>query len=752
MAVTVTITVKPVNDAPLAVADSYRVDEDQLLAIDAAFGLLANDVDVDDDVLSAILVSDVSDGTLSLESDGSFSYQPDENFVGGDSFTYLASDTVAESNEVTVAIVVDPVNDAPVARDDAYNVDNGATLIIDAAGGVLANDSDVDDDALVAQLDAAPANGTLTLSDDGSFTYTPDAGFSGTDSFTYRAGDSTATSNIATVSIDVAELVNEPFGPVKPGAFDDPNLLGIRTDLVPGAPPLTAEHVSTAFNYDGFSSPPTYGPHHGFLLDAQNNSITPRPTGVYSSEQPDEDLIHNLEHGHVWISYNPDLLGSADLTALKRLVEDGGGDTGVILTPRARNTSAIALASWAHLLTLDSFDATQIRDFVETNRGHADEGFIPSGQKGTSNESENLDDGLPHTPSSPTDPFLQKIDDVVLLSGSPLHIPLDGFDPNGGELTFTASSDNPDVSTDVLEGNRSMRITVDDFGDMVFELFEGRAGRATDRIIALAEDDFYDDIIFHRVDEDFVIQGGNQTITGGVPSTLGNFDDQFHFDLQHNRTGVLSMAKTEDDDSNGSQFFITVGAARHLDFNHSVFGQLVEGFSIFEAITEVPVGAGDRPLTPVVMNSVDIFVDEENGMLMLSAQEGFSGEANVTVTVSDTDGNTFERTFHVTVEPDSFNGGPFLSDIEDVPPTAIDVPAVFLLEANDVEGDDVIFDAVNLSDEILVIEVFQESGVVLVTPPAGFVGTVSLLGRVRPDTFSDTGDLYDTQIVEITWN
>ncbi|MCH8921734.1 MAG: tandem-95 repeat protein, partial [Planctomycetes bacterium] len=330
MAVTVTITVKPVNDAPLAVADSYRVDEDQLLAIDAAFGLLANDVDVDDDVLSAILVSDVSDGTLSLESDGSFSYQPDENFVGGDSFTYLASDTVAESNEVTVAIVVDPVNDAPVARDDAYNVDNGATLIIDAAGGVLANDSDVDDDALVAQLDAAPANGTLTLSDDGSFTYTPDAGFSGTDSFTYRAGDSTATSNIATVSIDVAELVNEPFGPVKPGAFDDPNLLGIRTDLVPGAPPLTAEHVSTAFNYDGFSSPPTYGPHHGFLLDAQNNSITPRPTGVYSTEQPDEDLIHNLEHGHVWISYNPDLLSSAERTALEKFVEDGGSDTGAV--------------------------------------------------------------------------------------------------------------------------------------------------------------------------------------------------------------------------------------------------------------------------------------------------------------------------------------------------------------------------------------------------------------------------------------
>ena len=115
------------------------------------------------------------------------------------------------------------------------------------------------------------------------------------------------------------------------------------------------------------------------MRDAQNNFITPRPTGVYETEQPDEDLVHNLEHGHVWISYNPNLLSSADQSALEQLVDDGGTDTGVILTPRSQNTTVIALASWAHLQTLDSFDATPIRDFIETNRGHTPEGFIPSG-------------------------------------------------------------------------------------------------------------------------------------------------------------------------------------------------------------------------------------------------------------------------------------------------------------------------------------------------------------------------------------
>ncbi|HIF33478.1 MAG TPA: DUF3105 domain-containing protein, partial [Planctomycetaceae bacterium] len=100
-------------------------------------------------------------------------------------------------------------------------------------------------------------------------------------------------------------------------------------------------------------------------------------------------------HGHVWISYNPNLLSAIDKAALEQLVQDGGTNSGVILTPRSQNTSAIALASWAHLQTLGSFDATQIRDFVEINRGHSPEGFILAGQKTASSES--LTDALDHS-------------------------------------------------------------------------------------------------------------------------------------------------------------------------------------------------------------------------------------------------------------------------------------------------------------------------------------------------------------------
>ena len=161
----------------------------------------------------------------------------------------------------------------------------------------------------------------MTLEQDGSFTYTPNTDFSGADLFTYTASDGNATSDVATARITVtpAGTSNELFGSVTPGSFEDPAVLGTRTDLVAGAPPISANHVDGAIDYTGYSNPPNYGPHHGF--DPQgtdvNPGITPRPTGVYTSEQPDEDLIHNLEHGHAWISYNPNLISATDLESLE---------------------------------------------------------------------------------------------------------------------------------------------------------------------------------------------------------------------------------------------------------------------------------------------------------------------------------------------------------------------------------------------------------------------------------------------------
>ncbi len=381
---TVTLNVDAVNDAPVAANDTYNVGNNGTLSIGAAAGVLANDTDAENSPLAAQLVANVASGTLTLNADGSFSYVPTSGFTGADTFTYRASDGEETSNTAIVTITVTNVNQAPVAVANTYSTNENTPLTVNAASGVLANDTDADGDSLSAQLVANATSGTLSLAADGSFTYTPNNGFDGTDSFTYRASDGTLTSNVVTVTIAVVDVpVNTLFGAVTPGPFNTSGLLGVRTDLVGGAPPITATHVDGNIDYTGYSNPPTYGPHHGFDPNGTdaNPGITPRPTGIYTTEQPDEDLIHNLEHGHVWISYDPSLISGGDLAALEQLVLDGspnsnGGGVGVILTPRTANDNMIALVSWAHLLTLDSYDPATIRSFVETNRGKAPEGFI----------------------------------------------------------------------------------------------------------------------------------------------------------------------------------------------------------------------------------------------------------------------------------------------------------------------------------------------------------------------------------------
>ena len=197
-----------VNTPPVAVADSYLTDEDTLLNISGP-GVLINDTDVGGDALMAALVSGPANGLLILSPDGSFSYTPNANFNGVDSFTYQANDGLANSSAATVTLTVNPVNDTPVSTTDAYNTDEDIALNV-AAPGVLGNDGDVDGDILTAVLVSNPANGTLTLNSDGSFSYMPNANFNGADSLTYQANDGLANSNIATVTLIVNPVNDNP--------------------------------------------------------------------------------------------------------------------------------------------------------------------------------------------------------------------------------------------------------------------------------------------------------------------------------------------------------------------------------------------------------------------------------------------------------------------------------------------------------------------------------------------------------------
>lgn len=192
------------NQTPAALDDSYSTPQDTALTR-AAPGVLANDSDPEGATLTAQLASTTTHGTLTLNADGSFSYTPAAGYSGSDSFTYRASDGTNSSTAATVTITVSAVNKAPTAQNDSYSTAQD-TVLTRAAPGVLTNDSDPEGATLTARLASTAAHGTLTLNADGSFSYTPTAGYSGSDSFTYQASDGTNSSAAATVTITVSAV------------------------------------------------------------------------------------------------------------------------------------------------------------------------------------------------------------------------------------------------------------------------------------------------------------------------------------------------------------------------------------------------------------------------------------------------------------------------------------------------------------------------------------------------------------------
>jgi VCBS repeat-containing protein len=195
------------NTAPIANNDNYSVNEDTTLNA-VVTGVLINDTDPENNPLTAAWMSGPTNGSVTLNPNGSFAYIPNTNWNGIDTFTYRAYDGTAYSTAATVIITVNAVNDAPVANADSYSTNEDTILTVPAVG-VLTNDTDVDGNPLTSVLVSTPANGSVTLNANGSFSYAPNTDWNGADSFTYGASDGTLPSNTVTVSITV-NAVNDP--------------------------------------------------------------------------------------------------------------------------------------------------------------------------------------------------------------------------------------------------------------------------------------------------------------------------------------------------------------------------------------------------------------------------------------------------------------------------------------------------------------------------------------------------------------
>ncbi len=150
-------------------------------------------------------------------------------------------------------------------------------------------------------------------------------------------------------------------------------------------------------------------------------------------------------------------------------------------------------------------------------------------------------------------------------------------------------------------GNRTATFKTSQ-GDFSLELFEDKAPQTTANFIKLVQEGFYNGLIFHRVIDGFMLQGGCPDGTGrGGPGY--SIEDEFHADLKHDSPGVLSMANAGPN-TGGSQFFVTLAPADWLDGKHAVFGKVTDGMDNVTKIGKVQVGPGDKPVEDVTVSEV----------------------------------------------------------------------------------------------------------------------------------------------------
>lgn len=199
---TVTITVSPVNDAPAARNDVYSIAEDSQLVVGGP-GVLGGDKDADNAGLTVTGSTAPAHGGVTMGADGSFTYSPDVNFHGTDTFDYTVSDgTLTDTG--TVTITVTSVPDAPLPASDTTTTNEDTPVAID----VLANDTDGDNDPLTVTGYTQPDNGSV-VDNNGTLTYSPDADFHGTDTFSYAITDGNTTAS-ATVTVTVTVTAVDP--------------------------------------------------------------------------------------------------------------------------------------------------------------------------------------------------------------------------------------------------------------------------------------------------------------------------------------------------------------------------------------------------------------------------------------------------------------------------------------------------------------------------------------------------------------
>lgn len=272
-------------------------------------------------------------------------------------------------------------------------------------------------------------------------------------------------------------------------------------------------------------------------------------------------------------------------------------------------------------------------------------------------------------------PTIDPLGDVTIPAGKSLIIPVTATSPNGRPLTFTATSSTNGIAVEVHTNDpfwkmsvvqaapanapgafqtpfRSGTETVTNVGDMTFMLFPEYAPHSVKVIEGLTDSGFYNsNTIFHRVISGFMIQGGDPQ-TNGTGGPVFRYDDEFNPQAIFSGRGQLALANSGKD-TDGSQFFVTVAPYRYGDFNYTIFGQLVRGFSVLSNINNTATDTNSRPLADVIITHAGLVPDTSDTVLTLTATNRNGVSSLIKVVADDGAGERATNTFTATVLTDT---------------------------------------------------------------------------------------------------
>ena len=664
---TVNLTANAVNDAPDGADDAgFSTDEDQAVTI-AAAALLANDSDVDGDVLSLVSVQDAVNGSVALDEFGDVVFTPAADYSGPASFTYTVEDGQGGSTIATVNLTVNAVNDAPVGADDAGIATNEGVALTIAATALLANDSDVDGDVLTLVSVQDAVNGSVALDEQGDVVFTPDAGYTGPASFTYTVEDGQGGSAIATVNLTVNAM---------PVSADD---AGFATDEDEAVTIAAAVLLANDSDADG-----------GVL------SLVSVQDAVNGSVALDE-------YGDVVFTPAADYTGPASFTYT---VEDGQGGSAtatVDLTVTAVNDApvgvddagfgtdedeAVTIAA-ATLLANDSdvdgdvLSLVSVQDAVNGSVAFNEFGdvvFTPAADTtGPASFTYTVEDGQGGSATATVNLTVSAVNDA------PVGADDAGFATNEDQAVTIAAAaliaNDSDVDGDVLslvsvQDAVNGSVALDGEGDVVFTPAAGYTGPAS----------------FTYTVEDG--QGGSAvaTVNLTVNAMPVGADD----------TGFA----TDEDQA------VTISAAALLANDSDVDGDVLSLVSVQDAVN----------------GSVAL---DEFGDVVFTPAADYSGPASFTYTVEDGQGGSATATVNLTVNavndaPVGVDDAGFSTDKDQ----AVTIAAAALL-VNDSDVDGGVLSLVSVQDAVNGSVALDENGDVVFTPAAGYDGPASFTYTVE---------------------